>query len=227
MDIYCLTDEAFFSRMSPQDQVSAFMCGGAKIIQFRAKKMSDREFLSCAKKIRVMTRKAGCLFIVNDRLDIACRVFADGVHLGQDDMKILDAKRCIEHFFAQKNHVDVKMCKNSTIFPKIFIQKSFFYIGHSTHSLSQAILAEHEGADYIGIGPVFPTQTKPDSAPIGISVVREVRKKVKIPIVAIGGITEKNVQDVLATGVRIIAMVTGITRAESIEEAVRKAIHFY
>lgn len=222
MFLYCLTDEAIFSRISPEKQVAAFIRGGAKIVQFRAKKMSDREFLSCAQKIRAMTRKAGCVFIVNDRLDIACRVLADGVHFGQDDMNNSEARRFIDRFFAQRNCFFLKMCQKRPIFPETFIQKSYFYIGRSTHSFDQAVSAVREGADYISIGPVFPTQTKPEYEPVGLSVVRHVCQHVKVPVVAIGGITSENIGDVLATGVLIIAVITGITRMRSIEGMTRK-----
>jgi len=156
--------------------------GGAKIIQFREKAGSRREILSLAQKINAICRAKGALFVVNDYLDIALIVGAHGVHLGQDDIPIREARR---------------------ITPEGFI------IGCSTHSLGQALAAEESSADYIGIGPVFANPTKLDYPPIGLEVVRSVVERVKIPAVALGGINLENIQQVIETGIANIAMVRG------------------
>ncbi len=154
--------------------------GGAKIIQYRDKKSNHREKLANAKLIREVTRKTGTMFIVNDSIDIALISGADGVHLGQDDLSVQEAR---------------------TIVPRNFI------LGKSTHSMEQALKAEADGADYIGIGPVFKTPTKKDYIPIGVELAKEVVKKIKIPVVAIGGLNKENLGQLLEIGLTNFAMV--------------------
>jgi len=134
---------------------------GARILQYREKHANRREMAATAREIRKITGKYGTLFIVNDFIDIALLVKADGVHLGQDDIPIAAARKIVS---------------------------PGFLIGRSTHSLEQAIEAEQQGADYIGSGPVFATPTKEDYIPIGIDTVKQVIQTVRIPVVAIGGL---------------------------------------
>lgn len=154
--------------------------GGARIIQYRDKKASRKTLLENARAIREITRKTGTLFIVNDYVDIAILCDADGVHLGQDDISIADARE---------------------------LTPPGFVIGRSTHSLEQAIEAEKQGADYIGSGPVFATPTKETYVPIGIDTVREVVKTVDIPVIAIGGLNLGNYLEIKAVGAKNFAMV--------------------
>ncbi len=154
--------------------------GNAKIIQLRDKKISKKELLELAIKMRKITKKTNTLLIINDHLDIALISDADGVHLGQDDLPINQARE---------------------IAPKGFL------IGKSTHSFKQAVKAEKEGADYIGIGPVYKTPTKEDYIPIGIDVAREVIEQANIPVVAIGGIDFINIDNIIDIGFKNIAMV--------------------
>ncbi len=154
--------------------------GGARIIQYRDKKSSRRNMLEIADKIRKITKKFDSLFIVNDFIDIALISEADGVHLGQDDIPVNRARK---------------------ITPEGFI------IGVSTHSLEQARKAEKDGADYIGIGPVFSTPTKENYLPIGLSTVRKVLQNVNIPVVTIGGINIANIDQLVKIGVRNVAMI--------------------
>ncbi len=154
--------------------------GGAKIIQYRDKTSSKSQKLSIARTIRQITKQSKTLFIVNDDIDIALISEADGVHLGQDDISIKDAR---------------------AIVPKNFI------IGKSTHSLEQAMKAENEGADYIGIGPIFKTPTKEDYIPIGVGTVKKVINHVKIPFVCIGGLNIGNIQELVNFGATNFAMV--------------------
>jgi len=154
--------------------------GGAKIIQYRDKISTRREMIRIAKAIREITRKYNALFIVNDFIDIAAIVDADGVHLGQNDISINDAKK---------------------------ILKEKCLIGVSTHSLEQAIDAEKEGADYIGCGPIFKTPTKVTYEPVGIGLLKNVIERVKIPVVAIGGINSENIMDLKKVGAKNVAMV--------------------
>ncbi len=153
---------------------------GAKIIQYRDKKSTQAEKLNVARSICKITRKSGTLFIVNDDIDIALISGADGVHLGQDDISVKDARKIV---------------------PQNFI------IGKSTHSLEQAMAAERDGADYIGIGPVFKTPTKEDYIPIGVETVKKVIDNVKIPFVCIGGLNMGNIQELIDQGAKNLAMV--------------------
>lgn len=180
--------------------------GGVEIIQLRNKKATDDIFLKRAKVLRDITSKAGVLFIINDRISIAKEVCADGVHLGVEDMgeqKVLRGSDCI----LDKIRDDLGSKEK--------------IIGISTHSLSQALEAEKQGADYIGIGPVYKTETKPDAMPIGVEVVREVVRNVKIPKVAIGGINESNLKEILEVGVENVAMVREICGARDVEMKIR------
>jgi thiamine-phosphate pyrophosphorylase len=154
--------------------------GGARVIQYRDKNSTRKEMLRIADRIRKITKEFKSIFIVNDFIDIAHKSGADGVHLGQDDVPIQRAR---------------KMTPDN------------FIIGISTHSLEQAINAEKAGADYIGIGPVFSTPTKEKYSPIGLSIVEEVIRSVKIPVVAIGGLDLGNIAELTKIGVENVAMV--------------------
>lgn len=153
---------------------------GARVLQYRDKKASRLELFQNAREIAAVARRCGTLFIVNDYIDIALMVGADGVHLGQDDIPIADARRIV---------------------PVEFI------IGKSTHSLAQAVAAQEEGADYIGCGPLFATPTKEDYIPIGIETLKTVLSTVHIPVVAIGGINLENLDEIRNAGAKNVAMV--------------------
>jgi thiamine-phosphate diphosphorylase len=166
---------------------------GARILQYREKHAGRREMVKTAREIRKITEKYGTLFIVNDFIDIALIVKADGVHLGQDDIPIAEARRIVP---------------------------AGFVIGRSTHSLEQAIEAEKQGVDYIGSGPVFATPTKEDYIPIGIDTVKQVIETVRIPVVAIGGLNLDNISELQRVGVKNFAMVRAFQK--NTEEVVRK-----
>lgn len=168
--------------------------GGADVIQLRDKVSDDKIFFAEAIKIRGITKAHKIPFIINDRLDLALAVCADGIHLGQDDLDITIARRL---FGADK------------------------IIGRSTHNLAQALEAEKEGADYIGLGPVFSTPTKPDYQAVSLDLIKEVKGKIKIPFVAIGGIDQGNIREVLSAGARNIAVVRAVIGQKDIKTAVR------
>ncbi len=153
--------------------------------------------------MRKICQKAGVLFIVNDALEVALAIAADGVHLGQDDLPVAEAKKLM-HPMGIKN----------------------FLVGCSTHSLEQALEAKRQGADYIGIGPVFATPTKPTYNPVGLELVKAVTSQIDTPHVAIGGIDATNVSQVLAAGAQRVAVVRAVCGAEDIAAAVtmKKAI---
>jgi thiamine-phosphate diphosphorylase len=160
---------------------------GAKWVQYRDKEKSRREIYKEAIRLRRLTKKFNAVFIVNDYADIALAVDADGVHLGQDDLPIREARRI--------------MGKDKII-------------GISTHSLEQAKEAEKEGADYIGFGPIFHTTTKDAGIPKGADMLKEIKRHVQIPVVAIGGINLENLKSVLDAGVDAVAVASAILKGD-------------
>lgn len=164
---------------------------GAGVIQLREK--DKNRALLIGEKLRVITREKGVLLIINDWADVAKTIDADGVHLGQEDMPIREARKLLGR-------------------DKI--------IGRSTHSLEQALEAEKEGADYVGIGPIYASKTK-DYEPIGPGIIGELRGKLNIPFVAIGGIDEGNIDEILKAGTRNIAMVSALIEADDLKERVK------
>ncbi len=161
--------------------------GGVDVLQFRDKRLPAFQRLSIASRLSAICRRYGVLFIVNDALDIALSSGADGVHLGQDDLPLSVAQQLV-----QRQGL------------------SDFLIGQSTHSLVQAQKAQAQGADYIGIGPVYATPTKPSYNPVGLALVREVTSQVATPHVAIGGIALENVSSVLEAGADRVAVVRAV-----------------
>lgn len=170
------------------------IAGGADVIQLRDKESEAREFVEAGRAMRKAVGKEKTLFIINDRPDIALAVGADGVHLGQDDLPV-DCARSI----LGKDKI----------------------IGLSTHSLEQASAAQDSGADYIGVGPVFSTPTKPGYKAVGLGLIRKVKEMDGIPFVAIGGISAANIGDVIAAGASRVAVVRAVCGAEDIRGAAK------
>jgi thiamine-phosphate pyrophosphorylase len=164
--------------------------GGANVFQLREKSLPDAEFIERARNVRRWTRKAGALFIVNDRPDIAKLSDADGVHLGQDDLSVKDARRILGHGPL---------------------------IGISTHSLEQVRRAVLDGADYIGIGPTFPSSTKQFNAFPGLDFVRAASAETSLPAFALGGVGLSNVAQAVAAGAKRIAVSSALATAEDPE----------
>jgi thiamine-phosphate pyrophosphorylase len=156
---------------------------GVRWVQYREKEKSRQEIYEEAVRLRRLTDEYKAVLIVDDHTDIALGVNADGVHLGQDDLPLKEARKIMGE------------------------QK---IIGISTHSLEQAIEAERDGADYIGLGPVFHTTTKDAGTPKGTDMLREVKNQIHIPVVAIGGINLENIRLVLDTGVDAVAVASAI-----------------
>lgn len=168
--------------------------GGADVFQLREKDLPDRELLELARSVRVWTREAGVLFIVNDRPDVARLCEADGVHLGQDDLTIKDARRILG--------------------PEPLI-------GVSTHSVEQVRRAVLDGADYIGVGPTFPSRTKAFEEFPGLAFVRAATAETALPAFALGGIGPHNVAEVVAAGARRVAVSSGVAATDDPEGAAR------
>ncbi|HOX07796.1 MAG TPA: thiamine phosphate synthase [Planctomycetota bacterium] len=168
--------------------------GGADLFQYREKEMEDGEFLANARKLAALCADLGVLLIINDRPHVARLAGADGVHLGQGDLSAADARE---------------------------ILGPGRIVGRSTHEPAQARAAEAEGADYIGVGPVFETRTKEHRTAVGLEYVAFCQKEIAIPGFAIGSVNEQTVDQVLAAGARRIAVCTGVTMQDDVEAAAR------
>lgn len=194
--LYLVTDRSLSKGRSTAEIVAAAVAGGVSCIQLREKSCGTREFLNEALALQPLLKSRDIPLIINDRLDIALAIEADGVHLGQSDMPIGMAR---------------KIAGDSLI------------IGISAESVDDALRAEQEGADYIGISPVFSTPTKTDIAPpLGLEGVRQIRALVDIPLVGIGGIHSDNAESVLAAGADGIAVVSAIVSAADPAGAAKK-----
>lgn len=196
--VYGITSEAHSRQRSNLEVATAMIAGGIRVIQYREKSAtkSARRMLEECRAIRRLTRAAGTLLIVNDHVDIALLVEADGVHVGQDDLPVAEVRKLVG--------------------PGMLI-------GLSTHSPEQARQAYREGADYIGVGPIFATRTKADVVdPVGLACLEYVVSHVPLPAVAIGGITSRNLKQVIDRGARSVCMVSEIVGAEDIAATVRQ-----
>ncbi len=183
------------TKNSVKETVRLVIDGGADAIQLREKTISDAEFISLAAEVREISNKKGSLLIINDRVHIAREINADGVHLGQQDMSVLEARNIIGN-------------------EKI--------IGISTHSIMQAKQAQKDGADYIAIGPIFPTKTKDYEPSVGIEVIQEISESINIPFIAIGAITLENLSEVLKAGASRIAVCSAIIGAKDIYSSTKQ-----
>jgi len=192
--LYAITTEPV-NGYSYESMVDSALKGGADIIQYRdTTDRTDTEKLKIIKNLKKLTQKYSKILIVNNRIDLAVIGAADGVHLGQEDIPVLEARNFLAKF-----------------------GKKDFILGISTHSLNQAVEAEKNGADYVGIGPLFATPTKPTYAPIGVELAGVVQKKLKIPAFAIGNINLKNIDNLIAVGINRIAIVREIFHSNNIE----------
>jgi thiamine-phosphate pyrophosphorylase len=181
--LYAILDPEQTRNRSAEGILAELLDAGIKVLQLRVKSLPTGDFLKLAKRVRAATRPHNCLLIVNDRVDIALACEADGVHLGQDDLPLSAGRKLIGK--------------------KI--------IGVSTHDLTQARAAERDGADYIGFGPMFGTETKSTGyGARGPAMLKQIRGSVSVPIVAIGGITEENVQQVWQAGADSAAIISDI-----------------
>jgi len=195
-DLYCITAEEHSLGRSNIEVVKNMIDAGVKIIQYREKdKKMKAKYQEC-QVIREMTRQAGVTFIVNDDIDLAMIVQADGVHIGQDDLPIEKVRELVG--------------------PDMII-------GISTHAPDEAHQAVASGADYIGVGPIFRTATKKDVCdPVGLDYLGYVAQNIPIPFVAIGGIKMSNVAEVIKTGAQCVAVITDITMHQDIAGRIRE-----
>ncbi len=196
--LYTIADTLGRPELSFVDLAKKLCAGGAKLLQLRVKDLPTREFLAIAHEVRLICQQAGCWLIINDRADIALAVDADGVHVGQEDLPLAAARQVLGP-------------------DKI--------IGVSTHDPTQALAAERAGADYIGFGPLFGTNTKATGYRArGLDQLREIRALVRLPIVAIGGINAERAPSALAAGADAVAMISDLVLADDVTAKVREAM---
>ncbi len=201
-DLYAITDSRLSRGRSLTTVVQSLLAAGIRIIQYREKHMKMGAMLEECRILRALTEEAGACFIVDDFVDIALLSKADGVHIGQEDLSVQDVRA---------------------------LAGSKLLIGVSTHAKEQAEKAVRDGADYIGVGPIFATKTKEDVvAPVGLSYLSWVKEHITIPFVAIGGIKAHNIGQVVAAGASCCALVSEFVGADDIEASVarvRAAMH--
>src|SRR5262245_56318429 len=196
--LYTIADTLGRSELSFVNIAEKLCAGGAKLLQLRVKELATRDFLAISQEVRAICRRFGCLLIINDRADIALAVDADGVHVGQEDLPLAAARKVVGP-------------------GKI--------IGVSTHDPEQAVIAERDGADYIGFGPLFGTTTKATGYTArGLDQLREIRQAVSLPIVAIGGVTSERVPSALAAGADAVAMISDLVLASDIAGKTRETL---
>lgn len=195
MLLYAVTDRAWTGRQSLCEQVESALRGGVTCVQLREKDLDEEHFFEEAVKLRRLCARYGVPFIVNDNAELAVRCRADGVHVGQRDGKAADVRRLIgEHMI----------------------------LGVSARTVGQAMEAEAAGADYLGVGAVFPTTTKRDASLVSLDELRRICGAVSIPVTAIGGINRENILKLSGCGADGVALVSAIFSAEDIEEECRQ-----
>jgi len=193
-DLYLITDP-----MRDYFEVAkAAIAGGVKIIQLRDKTASQADLLKMAMKINKLTKKAGVTLIINDYPEVAKKSNADGLHLGQEDLRKMPIIKMRKYLGEDK------------------------IIGVSVENIAQAIMAQKQGADYIAVGPIFPTQNKPESKVLGLKLLEKIVNKVTVPLIAIGGINENNLGKVLKTGCQRVAVISAVLSKIDMFKAINK-----
>lgn len=193
--LYAVTDRHWLGEETLYEQVEKALKGGATFIQLREKELDTEHFLEEAKEIQKLCKEYQVPFVINDNVEIAARIDADGVHVGQSDMEAGDVRA------------------------KLGPDK---IIGVSAQTVEQALLAQKHGADYLGVGAVFPTGSKADAVEVEHTVLREICEAVDIPVIAIGGITKDNVKELSGSGICGIAVISAIFGQKDIEEATKE-----
>ena len=189
--LYAVTDRSWVGTQTLYEQVEAALRGGATCVQLREKELNDTDFLAEAKELKILCARYGVPLIINDNVELALKVDADGVHVGQEDMDARDVRNLIG---ADK------------------------ILGVTAKTIEQAQKAQLAGADYLGSGAVFGSTTKPNARPMTKELLHSICQSVTIPVVAIGGIHRGNIASLAGTGIRGAAVVSGIFAAADIEE---------
>jgi len=195
MLLYAVTDRSWLGEATLYSQVEQALKGGATLIQLREKKLGEEAFFKEALELKELCRRYYVPFIINDNVELAKRADADGVHIGQEDMKAEEVRNLLG-----ENKI----------------------IGVSACTVEQALQAQAAGADYLGVGAVFPTATKTDASAVSYDTLKAVCAAVDIPVVAIGGITRENAADLKGSGIAGIAVVSAVFACENIEKGTRE-----
>lgn len=193
--LYAVTDRTWLNGKTLSEQVEEAIKGGVTFLQLREKNLDDTDFLNEALEIQKLCKKYDIPFIINDNVEIARKIDADGVHVGQKDMEAENVRAILG-----KDKI----------------------LGVSAQTVEQALLAEKQGADYLGVGAVFPTGSKADADDVRFETLKEICKAVSIPVVAIGGINENNISKLKDSGISGIAVISAIFAAQDIPSATRK-----
>ena len=193
--VYAVTDRSWTGKYTLLEQVEQALKGGATCIQFRDKTLDDKAFLEEAKKMKALCQQYQVPLIINDHVEIAVLCGADGVHVGQKDMKA----SAVREIFGED-----------------------MIIGVSARTVEQAVEAEQAGADYLGSGAVFGTTTKTDAKKLSLETLKDICQAVQIPVVAIGGVQKENIPKLAGTGVEGTALVSAVFSAQDIEEECRQ-----
>lgn len=198
--LYLISDEKILKGRDFIESLEQAMMGGVNVLQLRAKETSSKIFYQQALEVKKLTQKYNIPLIINDRMDIALAVDAEGVHLGQEDLPV---------------HVARQLMGPDKI------------LGVSTANLKEAEKAQAEGADYIGVGALFPTKTKNNTRRVSLEELRLIKERISIPVVAIGGISEDNINSVLQTGIDGVALVSAVLGKEDIQGATKELAKFF
>ena len=199
--LYLVTDRTLMSTPTLEEAVENALKGGCTLVQLREKTASSKDFFAMAQKLRALTHAYNAPFIINDRVDIALAAHADGVHVGQQDLPASAVR--------------------SLLGPDKII-------GVSAHTLEEALAAQDAQADYVGVGTLFTTATKPEAAPVSLAELKRIRQHLLIPLVAIGGITAETIPQICACGIDGIAVASAILAQPNIEQTtqhIRKIIN--
>lgn len=194
MLLYAVTDRSWVGKQTLYEQVESALKGGATCIQLREKNLDEAAFLDEAVALKKLCGNYSVPLIINDNIGIAVKCGADGIHVGQSDMEAANVRRAVGD----------KMI-----------------IGVSAQTVEQALAAQRAGADYLGVGAVFPTSTKLDASEVSHQTLKEICAAVDIPVTAIGGINKSNIAELSGTGVDGVALVSAVFAAENIEEECR------
>ena len=197
MLVYAVTDRTWLNGQTLEEQVEKAIKGGATFLQLREKKLCYDDFLKQAIALKKITDKYNIPFVINDNVDIAIAVDADGVHVGQKDM--------------EAGKVRQKLGQNKII-------------GVSVQTVEQAILAQKQGADYLGVGAVFSTSTKLDASEVSFETLQKICNAVSIPVVAIGGISQSNILQLEGSGIDGVAVVSAIFAQKDITQATKELV---
>ncbi|MBR5559314.1 MAG: thiamine phosphate synthase [Oscillospiraceae bacterium] len=193
--LYAVTDSAWVGKQTLLEQIESALKGGVTIVQLREKKLDDESFIEEAIKAKELCHKYGVPLIINDNLEVALKSGADGIHVGIEDIPVAEIRRKV---------------------PEDFI------IGATCKTVEQAQIAQSSGADYMGVGAIFPSPTKTNAIRVTYDLLKEICSSVSIPAVAIGGISRENLMEVAGGGIEGVAVVSAIFAAEDIQEAAKE-----